>query len=282
MRRARHSREKGQALIIAALAMTALLGIVGLVTDVGLAFLEKTDMQKGVDAAAIAGAQLWLDQHHTEIQSNAQGQADFTEEMRKHREVVAAYQEELRELHREILKAEDAVGGVELAAGEAALRQEYRAALGREWQLLARGRDALQGSDRQKVDRLVELSRHIDVLDLRAEAVKKELLARARAGVQALRARVTAERRHLAAHLSELGGVQDDAKNLVGRIAYHSFRSVRAQFYRLVLKADVGIVDVAWGRKHERLEKIQQLSADKAASLAELDDEFQRALREVQ
>ncbi len=76
--------------------------------------------------------------------------------------------------------------------------------------------------------------------------------------------------------------MQDDAKNLVGSVAYRSFRQVRAQFYRLVLKADVGIVDVAWQRKRERVEKIQQLSSQKAADIQALEDDFRGILKEVQ
>ena len=37
--------------------------------------------------------------------------------------------------------------------------------------------------------------------------------------------------------------VSGNARSLVGRIAFDSFRRVRQQFYDLVLKADVGVVD---------------------------------------
>jgi hypothetical protein len=48
-----------------------------------------------------------------------------------------------------------------------------------------------------------------------------------------------------------------------------------------VLKADVGIVDVAWSRKRERLDRIQQLSQQKAGELDALDRDFKLVLREV-
>jgi hypothetical protein len=67
----------------------------------------------------------------------------------------------------------------------------------------------------------------------------------------------------------------------VGELAFRSFRDVREQFYQLVLKADVGIVDVAWSRKRERLDKIQQLSQQKATELQQLDRDFKTLLREV-
>jgi hypothetical protein len=56
---------------------------------------------------------------------------------------------------------------------------------------------------------------------------------------------------------------------------------VRAQFYKLVLKADLGIVDVAWSRKRVRLDKIQQLSVQKAGEIEQLDREYRAIVREV-
>ncbi|MEP7223857.1 MAG: TadE/TadG family type IV pilus assembly protein [Actinomycetota bacterium] len=49
--------ESGQVLVITALAMTLLITMVGLVVDVGHAMLVQRQLQAGVDAAALAGAQ---------------------------------------------------------------------------------------------------------------------------------------------------------------------------------------------------------------------------------
>ena len=90
-------------------------------------------------------------------------------------------------------------------------------------------------------------------------------------------------RRFLADHYEQAGldGVVAASRDVIGRIAFRSFSAVRAQFYKLVLKADVGIVDVAWSRKRERLDRIQQLSQQKAGELETLDRDFKLVLREV-
>lgn len=49
--------ENGSAIVILALAMTVILGIVGLVTDVGLLYLNKTRLNVLTDSAALAGVQ---------------------------------------------------------------------------------------------------------------------------------------------------------------------------------------------------------------------------------
>ncbi len=103
----------------------------------------------------------------------------------------------------------------------------------------------------------------------------------ARTRAEALQARVAAERSGLADQQAALDGLAGDARDVIGRIAFRSFSAVRAQFYKLVLKADVGIVDVAWSRKRERLDRIQQLSQQKAAEMETLDRDFRLVLREV-
>ncbi|MCH7617712.1 MAG: hypothetical protein IIB18_07615 [Chloroflexi bacterium] len=50
-------RERGQTLVLFALMLTVMLGFVALTVDVGLAFLERRQMQNAVDAAALAAAQ---------------------------------------------------------------------------------------------------------------------------------------------------------------------------------------------------------------------------------
>ncbi len=51
-----HTKEAGQAIVLVALMMTGLVAVVGLVTDGGLVFSQRRDLQNAADAAALAGA----------------------------------------------------------------------------------------------------------------------------------------------------------------------------------------------------------------------------------
>ena len=51
------SREAGQVLILFVLALGVLLGMVAMTIDVGLAYVERRNLQNAVDAAALAAAQ---------------------------------------------------------------------------------------------------------------------------------------------------------------------------------------------------------------------------------
>jgi hypothetical protein len=116
----------------------------------------------------------------------------------------------------------------------------------------------------------------------RARAVEASVAAEAARRARELQARIALDVAALAEHDASLDGVQGRARDALGGVALRSIAEVRAQFYRLVLKADVGLVDVAWSRKRQRVERIQQLAIQKDADLEQLDREHRTLLREVE
>jgi hypothetical protein len=64
-------------------------------------------------------------------------------------------------------------------------------------------------------------------------------------------------------------------------MAYDSFRRVRKQFYDLVLKADVGVVDSAFTKKQATTTGIQKVASQKEEELRALDEEFRPVLKDV-
>ena len=71
--------------------------------------------------------------------------------------------------------------------------------------------------------------------------------------------------------LTELDGETED---VVGGITYANFRKVQNRFYDLVLKADVGIVDVGWAEREEHRTRIDMLTRERNRALQSLDEEF--------
>src|SRR3972149_6375584 len=62
--------EHGQIIVLSALSITALLAFTGLAVDVGLMLHTRTDLQKDVDAMALAGAQALCGTSGCEPQAN--------------------------------------------------------------------------------------------------------------------------------------------------------------------------------------------------------------------
>jgi tetratricopeptide (TPR) repeat protein len=231
--------------------------------------------------AAIDATELWVERYRAQLGGDAEARAEFADELRRHRAVVAAYRSEVKAIRQAIGEARDKVSGVALATGEAAVRERFLAALADERRALEPPRSGIGQERLERIERGEALIYRLAKLRERARVVKTAAARSAETRAGALRARIGSERRELQSHAGAIDGVVQEAKAFVGELAFRSFREVREQFYELVLKADVGIVDVAWSRKRERLDKIQQLSQQKATELQQLDRDFKTLLREV-
>ncbi len=233
-------------------------------------------------AAIVDGTEAWLEHHRAEIDADPDGRQELAEELRRHREVIDGYAVQLRALRQEIVRVGDTSGGAEALGDEARLRADYLAALEAERALADRARGSLAGPDAAAFERADAVRARLADVRARARAAKLGFAGDAVRRAGELRDRLSSERLALAAQEVGLDAVQSVAKDLVGQIAYRALNDVRAQFYGLVLKADVGVVDVAWSRKRVRLEKIQQLSMQKASEIDQLEREYRALTREAE
>jgi len=248
------------------------------------AALDKAAFQLGyvVEAsrAALSGTRAWIEQRRGESQG-AEARAELLEEIRRQDVVVQTYEEELAAVHQEITRAIEAVEGPEGDAGEALLREEYRRAMSQEWAVLDPLRSLAPSSSRDRMDRLEAVRGRLPELMARAARAQTQLKGQARISASAMRERLTAERRRLDEQAAELARAQGETKGMVGDVALRSLRDVRGQFYDIVLKADVGVADVSWQKKRDRVEEIQKLSTQKSGDLGTMDGDYKGVLREV-
>jgi tetratricopeptide (TPR) repeat protein len=232
--------------------------------------------------AAVRGTEAWLDRNRLEGAAAAEGRREVGEELRKQRSVIEAFEAELAEVRQELAKARDAAGGIDAMADESRLRAEYLAAVERERLAAEANRTSVPADERPLFDRLERARDRLAGVRRQARALAARIAAEATRRAQALRVRVAAERDDLSTQAAALDAVQASSRELLGQIALRSIADVRAQFYRVVLKADVGIVDVAWSRKRQRLEKIQTLAVQKDGEVEQLDRDYRTMLREVE
>jgi hypothetical protein len=130
--------------------------------------------------------------------------------------------------------------------------------------------------------RLQEVRERTEGLRGRVTTAKSVLRAQLERRGRVIRDKVQVEQRLLGQYDTEVATVSGNARSLVGRIAYDSFRRVRQQFYDLVLKGDVGMVDVAFTRKQDKTGEIQKLSAQKDQELRTLEKDFKEVLKDVE
>jgi len=249
------------------------------------AALDKAAFQLGysleASKAAIAGARAWIDARPGDL-VRGEGRAAAYEDLRRREEEVRALEGDLAALQQEIARAATEVEGAGGAAADRGLREAYRGVLDAESAALEPVRRRVPAPAGARLRDLEDLRARVPELLARAARAQERIRGQARTSAAGLRERVEAERRRMEAHAGEVDGARRDATPVVGGVALDSFRDVRSQFYELVLKADVGAVDVAWQKKRERLDRIQQLSGEKGTDLSSMDREYKDVVREVQ
>jgi len=91
---------------------------------------------------------------------------------------------------------------------------------------------------------------------------------------------VDEETANLARYRVALGSLEGETERVVGAITYLNFNRVQNRFYDLVLRADLGKIDVSWARREDHRLRIDALTRERARELQALDDEFRDVMDE--
>jgi len=109
-----------------------------------------------------------------------------------------------------------------------------------------------------------------------------EVAAMVRRRVSGMLVVVDEETANLARYRAALGSLEGETEDVVGAITYLNFNRVHERFYDLVLRADLGKIDVSWARREDHRLRIDGLTRERARELQALDDEFRDVMDEGQ
>ena len=123
--------------------------------------------------------------------------------------------------------------------------------------------------------RIVAVERQLDQRDA-------EVAAMVQRRVSSMLVVVDEETANLARYRASLGSLEGETEDVVGAITYLNFNRVHGRFYDLVLRADVGKIDVSWARREDHRLRIDALTRERARELQALDDEFRDVMDENQ
>jgi hypothetical protein len=87
---------------------------------------------------------------------------------------------------------------------------------------------------------------------------------------------VVARHRDLVVARDKLEVVATDARSLGGGLAQVMYTRVADHLYDLIVRADVGLIDVAWGFKARRSAALQVLVTEKSLEERALEDQLAR------
>ena len=120
-----------------------------------------------------------------------------------------------------------------------------------------------------------------EALYRRMQRIETTLDARDGAVVQAadtraasIRTQVDVETTRIQGYQQALTQLETEAEDVVGAVTYQNFLAVQHRFYDLVLRSDVGDIDVAWEVREEHRTRVEMLTLQRTHELQALDDEY--------
>ena len=182
---------------------------------------------------------------------------------------------QLEELRRETVLAKDEAGtGDEVAIRARQLRADLRAALTAEHDYMTRFTSKLTGKDRTTARQIATMMTSSRAVTEKLDKVQETVDQIVEFALTDVRSSLVEEKTRLAAYKREFVEYEAESRVLGGDILAISFKVVRNKFYDVIIRSDIGVIDVSWSQK----ETIDQLSArlglDKLREMRTLREEF--------
>jgi hypothetical protein len=122
-----------------------------------------------------------------------------------------------------------------------------------------------------QAQRAQKLSDSLIALEGRIDAMADRGIVEAKVAILREKTNITTYREELALHEAE-------SRELGGTLLGASFKTVKEKFYDIVVRTDVGTVDVAWAQKEDVQDDLKRLNLSRQRELKQLHDEFKDIL----
>lgn len=191
---------------------------------------------------------------------------------------VDAMHQELAAIRRELVLGKDEAGsGDEVSLAAKSLRNNLRVALAAEHAALAR----LGLGDPKRAGKIGDLIRRSDAVVNQLDGINDTIDQIVEVALTEVRDTITFEKAELASYRREFLLYEAESRALGGTVLGNAFRDVKTKFYDVLVRTDVGTVDVGWSKKEEADDDLSRLNLDKSREIKHLKDEFADLIREV-
>jgi tetratricopeptide (TPR) repeat protein len=199
-------------------------------------------------------------------------------EMRKVIEDLRVTHDKLREAIADATRDASAAGG----AGEAERATAMRLSdlLRKELELEKQAASRLGGTDRVYVERMNSVLSRCDAIEKQLIEFDRRVDGQVANRLETVNRYLALEKEELTKASEKLGGIIDSSRSLGGGLAQAMFTKVADKFYDLVVRSDVGIIDVSWGLKDQKTSAVTRLTNQKNQEIKALEDDFRKVLEE--
>ena len=171
------------------------------------------------------------------------------------------------------------VGDNDMQAAEQ-LRGQYEELLKRQHDLGVEVKARMGAAERTKADQIesiLERARGVDQKIAKYNVRIDEILDSRLTDVAST---LVEEKAHMVAFRDTLGGYTNESTDVGGAVVADSFHTVANRFYNIVVRSDVGIIDVAWALKDQSSRESTRLVAERKRELKLLDDDYKDVLKD--
>jgi tetratricopeptide (TPR) repeat protein len=188
-------------------------------------------------------------------------------ELGQHRTAIANYRERITELRRLIQAGREQIGpGDPRYERDLEISHQVHDLVQREQGIVAQSSRMPAGA--------AELLDRLDRVESQTLAFDQRVMTGVDRRVGGIRQQVEEEQGRVAGYRARLGQLESDASDVVGHLVMQSFAAVRLHFYQIVMRADLGIVDVAWEQREEHNNRARMLAEEENRQIAALNDEY--------
>ena len=208
-------------------------------------------------------------------------QRDAIEELDRRMAELDTEQAGIDAVRKDLEDAAQSVGvdDADMRAGEDA-KAQYADLLRRQGLLLGRISGRMSGTDRSKAEQIQSVLARAAGVEDKLAVYNGRIDALADEKLVPIRTAIDEEKGRVAGYHALLTGYDDESAGIGGGVLAEALRGVSTRFYNVVVRADVGIIDVAWALKDSATKETNRLVSERKRELKLLDDEFKEVLKE--
>ncbi len=135
----------------------------------------------------------------------------------------------------------------------------------------AQDSEARSMTSNELAQRAMRLADGLDQIDAQIAGMVENALGQAKA-------QLAVEQKNLADYKVEEATAESEARDVGATALGASFKDVKAKFYDVIVRTDVGNVDVAWSQKEDNDDDLKRLNLARSRELKQLRDEFKDIL----
>jgi hypothetical protein len=186
--------------------------------------------------------------------------------------------DKIREQIADATREDTAAGGAGQVEHDAGVR--LTDLLRQEEDVQARAKVRLGPGDQQTVDRMNGILSRADAIGKQIDEFNLRVDKQVDVRLITVKSYLATEKEELAKATAKLGEVVNESQSLGGGLAQAMFTRVADRFYDLVVRSDVGIIDVSWGMKDQKTAAVTKLTNLKNLELRALDEDFKKVMED--